>query len=146
MARAIHLGSVLNSEVAGSSKIFGLFGEISTHTTITPASSPVTYGFTGHMVDLESGLNRTQYRQYDSKVGRWLSQDPIGSKSGDLNYYGYVKNIRLILTDPDGRFPVGYLVVGAAAIVAVGCILAIDYYYNQPGTDAINEGTESVIE
>lgn len=100
-----HLGSVLNSPVAGSSKSFGLFGESVAKASISPTSAPVVYGYTGHIVDVESGLNRTEYRQYDTKNGRWLSQDPAGHESGDDNLYRYVLNKPLTLTDFDGLEP-----------------------------------------
>jgi RHS repeat-associated protein len=112
-----HLGSVLNSPIAGEAKSFGLFGEISEPTAISSSSSPITYGFTGHMVDLESGLNRTEFRQYDSRAGRWLNQDPIGIKGG-INLYGYARNRPVTLKDTDGRTPFHIPVV--ACVVAAG--------------------------
>lgn len=98
------LGSVMNSSLAGSSYQYGLFGEISKFTSVTISSSPVTYGFTGNMVDLESGLNRTMYRQYDSITGRWLSHDPIGFDAEEENYYRYVKNMPTRYVDPNGLY------------------------------------------
>jgi RHS repeat-associated protein len=103
-----HLGSVLNSAVAGSSKAYGLFGEIFANPKISQTANPVVYGFTGHMIDLESGLNRTEFRQYDSKIGRWLSQEPAGLDGP--NPYWYVKNRPLVMIDPnglEGGFPGG---------------------------------------
>lgn len=99
-----HLGSVLNSSLAGFGRAYGLYGELASEVKISAASSPVVYGFTGHSVDLESGLNRTDYRQYDSKVGRWLSQDPIGLDGGDENYYRYVSNRPSLYVDTTGLF------------------------------------------
>jgi uncharacterized protein RhaS with RHS repeats len=32
-------------------------------------------------------------RWYDSNVGRWVSEDPIGFREKDLNLYRYSKNI-----------------------------------------------------
>lgn len=98
--RDSRLGSVLNSPVAGSWKTYGLFGEASANVGISTASNPVTYGFTGHMVDLESGLNRTEYRQYDPKTGRWLSQEPTGRDGPNL--YHFVFNNPVRFTDPNG--------------------------------------------
>ncbi len=97
-----HLGSVLNSEVVGRWKTYGLFGEIYQKANLSSTTEPVTFGFTGHMVDRESGLNRTKHRQYDSEAGRWLSQDPIGADSYDLNYYRYVFSAPLKFIDPSG--------------------------------------------
>jgi len=98
-----HLGSVLNTSVGGVNRIFGAFGEINVEPKITNSSSPLTYGFTGHMIDLESGHNRTEYRQYDASIGRWLSQDPLGYSSGDgSNYFTYVKNNPKVYFDTNG--------------------------------------------
>ena len=100
-----HLGSVLNSPVAGYWEVYGLYGELPSLPHISQTVSPITYGFTGHVVDLESGLNRTDYRQFDTKSGRWLSQDPAGHDGGDENFYRYALNKSLTLTDFDGLEP-----------------------------------------
>jgi len=44
-------------------------------------------------------------RYYDPKVGRFISEDPIGFEGGDLNVYRYVFNSSQILTDPTGQSP-----------------------------------------
>jgi len=42
-------------------------------------------------------------RSYDPSIGRWLSEDPIqSSEPMSLNFYAYVSNNPLILTDPTG--------------------------------------------
>lgn len=95
-----HLGSVLNSPVAGAWKSYGLYGELAVNPGISLTSSPMLFGFTGHMVDAESGLIRTEFRQYDAKLGRWLAQEPEGEDGP--NSYWYAKNNPLINIDPDG--------------------------------------------
>jgi len=100
-----HLGSVLNSSVAGSWKSYGLFGEPSFKSTISISGPPVEYGFSGYIFNRESGSYQTKYRQYDSSNGRWLTQDPIGRLSGDSNYYRYSFNRPLIFSDPLGLSP-----------------------------------------
>jgi len=42
-------------------------------------------------------------RYYDSSVGRFLSEDATRFDSGDVNFYGYVKNNPLIAIDPWGH-------------------------------------------
>ncbi|MEZ6102327.1 MAG: RHS repeat-associated core domain-containing protein [Pirellulaceae bacterium] len=42
------------------------------------------------------------HRWYDSKTGRWISEDPIGFAAGDANLSGYVGNSPLGATDPLG--------------------------------------------
>ena len=52
-----------------------------------------------------------------------MSEDPIGFKSGDSNFYRYVKNSPMMYSDPDGKNPflvligVGALVGGAGGVV-----------------------------
>ena len=41
-------------------------------------------------------------RWYDAKVGRWISEDPIGFAAGDANVYRYVGNWATIFVDPLG--------------------------------------------
>jgi hypothetical protein len=41
---------------------------------------------------------------YDPKIGRWLSQDPIGFSAGDANLYRYVFNDPVNETDPTGQY------------------------------------------
>jgi uncharacterized protein RhaS with RHS repeats len=39
---------------------------------------------------------------YDPRVGRWLSEDPLGFAPGDPNLYRYVGNSPTTLRDPSG--------------------------------------------
>lgn len=100
-----HLGSVLNGEAAGPSKIFGLFGEVANPPIISTSSNPVMYGFTGAEYDAESGLLFLRNRSLDTMAGRFLQPDPIGYSGGDANYYRYVMNNPLRYRDPFGLRP-----------------------------------------
>ncbi|MDB4944279.1 MAG: hypothetical protein JWP97_3813 [Labilithrix sp.] len=60
------------------------------------------FGFTGHYLDRSTGESLTQFRGYDPNLGRWLSVDPIGLRGG-VNLYGYVSNVPVQYTDPDGH-------------------------------------------
>src|SRR5215470_14639974 len=44
-------------------------------------------------------------RYYNPQAGRFLSEDRLRSVSGTLNFYGYVENSTLNLTDPTGYCP-----------------------------------------
>ena len=59
------------------------------------------YTYTGREYDTESGLYYYRARYYDAKIGRFISQDPIGL-AGGINLYSYVENSPLNWTDPDG--------------------------------------------
>ena len=43
-------------------------------------------------------------RWYDPKIGRFISEDPIGFAGGDINLYGYVGNNPLSFVDPLGNY------------------------------------------
>jgi RHS repeat-associated protein len=58
--------------------------------TETNSSFGDRYKWTGRELDNESGLQYNRARYYDPKIGRWLSQDPIGFAGGDSNLYRYV--------------------------------------------------------
>jgi RHS repeat-associated protein len=60
------------------------------------------YQFTGREKDDVTGLYYYRARWYDSKLGRFISEDPIGFAGDDVNLYGYVGNNPLNLFDPFG--------------------------------------------
>jgi RHS repeat-associated protein len=61
---------------------------------------PFTY--TGREYDSETGLYYYRARYYDTKVGRFISKDPIGFLGGDFNLSRYVWNSPTNLIDPLG--------------------------------------------
>ncbi len=74
-------------------------------TTTGNITSP--YSFTGREYDPESGLYYYRARYYNPQTGRFISEDPIGFDSGDINLYRYVNNSPLNYTDPSGLCPCG---------------------------------------
>src|SRR5262249_18756836 len=58
--------------------------------------------FTGREFDSESGLLYYRARYYDPKIGRFISEDPI-TFDGGINFYAYVGNNPINLTDPFGE-------------------------------------------
>jgi RHS repeat-associated protein len=63
------------------------------------------YGFTGREQDGETGLDYYRARYYDSAVGRFISEDPIGFNAGDTNLSRYVGNGPTNFVDPSGLEP-----------------------------------------
>ncbi len=59
------------------------------------------YRFTGRERDEEVGLYYYRGRYYDSRLGRFTQEDPIGL-AGGLNLYAYVGNNPLNFSDPNG--------------------------------------------
>lgn len=79
------------------------------------ASYDSTQKFTGHEFDDSTELYYAQARYYNSEIGRFVSQDPLQWRVGELmerfkekpqalNYYSYVVNNPIILIDPKGEF------------------------------------------
>lgn len=60
------------------------------------------YQFTGREWDVFSGLQFSRARFYDPRLGRFISEDPIGFGGGDINLYGYVWNNPGRFRDPMG--------------------------------------------
>jgi len=97
---ADHLGST-NGLADGSGNVsvstrYDSFGK--------PATEPGTrYSFTGREYDAFSGSYYYRSRFYDSELGRFLSEDPIGLEGG-MNQFGYVGNSPFGGTDPLGLY------------------------------------------
>jgi|GEM_PF-3299183 len=97
-----YLGSILNSEMAGSTHRFSLFGGPSGTALLSATSDPASFGYAGGMHNRESGSTKFDWRDLHHDTGRWGSMDPIGMAGDDLNFYRYVDNNPLLFTDPDG--------------------------------------------
>jgi RHS repeat-associated protein len=70
-------------------------------------SNPLTrYGYTGREFDSDTGLYYYRARWYDSQVGRFISEDPIGLNGGGTNLYGYVHNNPINSYDPTGLYDI----------------------------------------
>ncbi len=77
------------------------YGQESDYTT---ACSP-RYKFTGYEFDSETGNYYAYAREYDPRIGRFLSAHPLGGWLGNpqsLNRYSYVINNPESLSDPTG--------------------------------------------
>jgi RHS repeat-associated protein len=63
------------------------------------------YKFTGYERDSETGLDYAFARYYNSRLGRFMSGDPLPGNTNDpqsLNRYAYARNNPSNLTDPTG--------------------------------------------
>ena len=65
----------------------------------------IPFGFAGGIYDSETKLVRFGVRDYDARIGRWTSKDPIRFDGGDSNLYGYVLQDSVNLIDPNGKWP-----------------------------------------
>ena len=94
-----HLGStVALTDASGaitSSTSYDSFGNAT-------SSIPTSYRYTGREYDADIGLYYYRNRWYDPELGRFISEDPIGFASGEINLYTYVHNSPLMFFDPMG--------------------------------------------
>jgi RHS repeat-associated protein len=59
------------------------------------------YAFTGREWEPEAGLHYYRARYYDPRIGRFISEDPIGLRAG-VNLYAYVLGNPVTAVDPFG--------------------------------------------
>jgi len=79
---------------------YDTFGKLTSETN--PAVDSL-FLFTARPFDPDTQLQNNLNRWYDARVGRWLSEDPIGFASGDGNLYRYVGNRSTDANDSDGK-------------------------------------------
>ncbi|MDR2651928.1 MAG: hypothetical protein LBC68_06390, partial [Prevotellaceae bacterium] len=70
--------------------------------SVTKNPDPTFFAYTGKLTDKNSDLQWNINRWYDSDVGRWMSEDPIGFNGCDNNLFRYVNNDFLNYTDKIG--------------------------------------------
>jgi len=83
-----------SSGATTSSQAYGPFGE-------TDGTLASRFRYTGQQYLASLGLYYYKARMYSPTLGRFLQTDPIGYKD-DLNWYAYVGNNPVNLTDPSG--------------------------------------------
>jgi RHS repeat-associated protein len=84
--------------------------------SMSDATVDTRYKFTGREFDGETGLYYYRARYYDSEVGRFIGQDPIGFEAKDTNLYRYVENNPTSNIDPSGTVIVEFRLRRVAAI------------------------------
>ncbi|WP_164103003.1 RHS repeat-associated core domain-containing protein [Candidatus Laterigemmans baculatus] len=101
-----HLGTVRDlvdaAGVVANHITYDAFGNILSQTNATVDSR---YAFTGREYDQETSRSYYRARYYDSSIGRFISEDPIGFRSNDTNFYRYVDNAPVRFGDPSGLCP-----------------------------------------
>ena len=93
------LGSLV--KVSNTSGAVSLTRQYEAWGSLALGASESGYAFTGREWDPETGLYYYRARHYDPRIGRFISEDPIGF-SGGINYYSYVRNNPALLFDPSG--------------------------------------------
>jgi RHS repeat-associated protein len=69
-----------------------------------PKDASLSFAYTGKLFDQTSDLQWNINRWYDSNAGRWISEDPIGFKGDDNNFYRFTQNMPVVKYDPYGLF------------------------------------------
>ena len=80
-------------------RTYNSFGKL---TAETNAAVDLIFGYTGKQLDDATGLQHNLFRWYDSALGQWLSEDPLGFAAGDENLKRYVGNEQVRFLDPTG--------------------------------------------
>jgi RHS repeat-associated protein len=105
---ADHLGTIRDLATHNSSnhtttianhRVYDAFGNLQSETN---SAIDEIFGFTGRQFDDATGLQNNLNRWYDSKTGRFVSEDPIGFGGGDSNLSRYVGNSPTHFVDPSG--------------------------------------------
>jgi RHS repeat-associated protein len=78
---------------------YNSFGKI---ISATKNDSSLQFAYTGKLTDKVSELQWNINRWYDAKVGRWVSEDPIGFGGDDVNVVRYANNSSINNIDADG--------------------------------------------
>jgi RHS repeat-associated protein len=78
---------------------FDSFGNL---TSETNTAIDLDYAYTGKYFDDFTGLFHHWNRWYDPKLGKWISEDPIGFAGGDTNLGRYVGNGVYNFVDSNG--------------------------------------------
>ncbi len=90
-----------------SGNLFGQRGHYRYGETWYAASTTAKWQFTRYERDPETGLDYAFARYYNSRLGRFMSPDPVAGDVGDpqsLNRYAYVENDPTNFTEPLGLF------------------------------------------
>jgi RHS repeat-associated protein len=112
-----HLGST-----TGLTNSSGSLVESASYDAFGNASSNLStrYSYTGREYDSFAGLYYYRARFYDAKLGRFISEDPIGFAGKDINLYGYVWNNPIKFVDPQGLDGGASIALGGGALIGGG--------------------------
>jgi RHS repeat-associated protein len=108
------LGSTIALTNSSGSTLASYAYEPFGNTTVTSGSLANPYQYTGRESDA-TGLYFDRARYYSPTFQRFISEDPVGFRSGATNLYGYANNDPSTLIDPSGlcTVAVGYSPLGA---------------------------------
>ena len=79
------------------------FGEVFANQKASGSSFDAEFKFSGKPLDLETGYSYFGARYLDSKLGLWLSVDPMAGEYPSISPYAYCANNPIKYIDPDGQ-------------------------------------------
>jgi RHS repeat-associated protein len=82
---------------------FDSFGKVIRQTNLAAGDR---FNFQSRELDTETGHYFFRARFYSPRLGRFVSEDPLGFQSGDLNVFRFVGNSQSNGSDPSGRLTV----------------------------------------
>jgi RHS repeat-associated protein len=80
-------------------RTYNAFGKL---TAETNTAVDVLFGYTCKQLDEATGLQHNLHRWFDSVLGKWINEDPLGFEGGDENLVRYAHGSIVNLTDPLG--------------------------------------------
>ena len=104
-----HLGTIrdianLNESTSATTvtnhRTYNSFGKLVSETN---TAVDLIFGYTGKQLDDATGLQHNLFRWYDSSLGQWVNEDPLGLHGGDENLLRYCGNGTASRLDFDGR-------------------------------------------
>ena len=99
----------MQDQLGSTTALTNASGAVSAQVSYDSFGNPITgtnltrYTYTGREYDTDTGLYYYRARWYDAKLGRFISEDPIGF-AGGVNQFRYVGNNPMNITDPSGLF------------------------------------------
>jgi RHS repeat-associated protein len=102
-----HLGSprlVINTDPSKADDVLleARYSAFGIATSVRGSLGAIPFGFAGGLYDADTGLVHFGARDYDPRLGRWTSKDPILLGGGQTNLYVYVGNDPVNRRDPSG--------------------------------------------
>jgi len=82
--------------------VIDTFGNIDVSESTGEGLGVSRYLYTSQEYEGETDLHYYDARWYDPRVAKFLSEDPIGFESGDVNLSRYVENVATTFIDPGG--------------------------------------------
>lgn len=141
-----HVGSVRRVVDTDTGEVvqrleYDAFGRVTSDSN--PGFQP--FGFAGGLYDPRTKLVRFGAREYDARLGRWLSQDALGIGSDTTNLYGYVNNDPVGTVDPTGHFAQLLVIAAAGCGISAGISLLCGEGWKKAAGACVAGAVSSVV-